>query len=103
MIGLGHYLALSAVLFAIGLTGALSRKNAVIVLIGIEIMFNAANLNLIAFWRYGKDAVALTGQMFTLFSITIAGAEAAVGLALVIAIYRHYKSIDVEQITALKG
>ena len=103
MIGLGHYLGSAAILFAIGLCGALSRKNAVIVLLGIEIMFNAANLNLIAFWRYGKDVVEATGQMFTLFSITIAGAEAAVGLALVIAIYRHYKSIDVEEITTLKG
>jgi len=96
-------LVLAAVLFAIGLMGALSRKNAVIVLLGIEIMFNAANLNLIAFWRFKAEALALTGQMFTLFSITIAGAEAAVGLALVIAIYRHYKSIDVEAMTALKG
>jgi NADH:ubiquinone oxidoreductase subunit K len=102
MIPLHYFLLLSAVLFAIGLMGALSRKNAVIVLMGIEIMMNAANLNLIAFWRY-KSPEILTGQMFTLFGITIAGAEAAVGLALVIAIFRHYKSIEVDKMESLKG
>jgi NADH-quinone oxidoreductase subunit K len=102
-IGLEHYLILSALLFAIGLLGVVTRRNAVIVLLGVEIMFNAANLSLIGFWRFRPDALAMTGQMFTLFSITIAAAEAAVGLALVIAIYRHYKSVDVEQMTTLKG
>jgi NADH-quinone oxidoreductase subunit K len=72
------------------------------VLIAIELMFNAAILNLIAFWHY-KHFAALTGQMFAIFSISIAAAESAIGLALVIAIYRHYKSVDVDEIKSLKG
>ena len=78
-----------ALLFAIGLAGALTRRNAILVLIGIELMLNAANLNLIAFWRYGPHPEALTGMMFAIFSIAVAAAEAAVGLGLVIAIHRH--------------
>lgn len=101
-IPLGHYLVLAGVLFAIGLGGALTRKNAIIVLMSIEIMFNSAILNLIAFWHYKQFAV-LTGQMFAIFAIAIAAAESAVGLALVIAVYRHYKSVDVDEMKALKG
>ena len=101
-IPLGHYLILSAILFAIGLCGALTRKNAIIVLIAIEVMFNAAILNLIAFWNYRQFAV-LTAQLFAIFAISIAAAESAVGLALVIAVYRHYKSVDVDEMTRLKG
>ena len=101
-IPLGHYLMLSGLLFAIGLGGALTRKNAIIVLIAIELMFNAAILNLIAFWHY-RHFTALTAQMFAIFAIAIAAAESAIGLALVIAIYRHYKSVDVDEITTLKG
>jgi NADH:ubiquinone oxidoreductase subunit K len=99
---LGHYLMLTALLFAIGLCGALSRKNAIIVLMGIEIMFNAGILNLVAFWHY-KLFETLNAQMFAIFAIGIAAAEAAIGLALVIAIYRHYKSVDVDEIKTLKG
>ncbi len=104
MIPLSWHLSLAALLFAIGLCAALTRRNAIIVLIGIEVMFNAANLNLIAFWKYSPHATtALTGQMFVLFTIAIAAAEAAVGLALVIAIFRHYRSVDVTQVRELKG
>ena len=100
---LSHYLLLSALLFAVGLAGALTRRNAIIVLIGIELMLNAANLNFIAFWRYGPRADALTGVLFVLFSIGIAAAEAAVGLALIIAIYRHYKTTNLDQVDSMKG
>ncbi len=103
MITLYHYLLLSALLFCIGLAGALARKNAIMVLIGVELMLNAANLNFIAFWHYGNGEDAMAGMMFALFSIAIAAAEAAVGLALVISIYRHYKSTSIEDIKSLKG
>src|ERR1051325_10667963 len=97
------YLVLSSLLFAIGLAGALTRRNAIIVLIGIELMLNAANLNFIAFWRFGPHPEALTGVMFVIFSIAVAAAEAAVGLALIIAIHRHYKTTDVTQIDSMRG
>jgi len=100
---LNGYLLLSALLFAIGLAGALTRRNAIIVLIGIELMLNAANLNFIAFWRYGPNPEALTGVMFAIFSIAIAAAEAAVGLALIIAIHRHFKTTDVGRVDRMKG
>jgi NADH-quinone oxidoreductase subunit K len=103
MTPLAAYLLLSAFLFAIGLGGVLARRNAIIVLIGIELMLNAANLNFIAFWRYGPNPEALTGIMFVLFSIGIAAAEAAVGLAIIIAVYRHYRTTNVDRITSLKG
>jgi NADH-quinone oxidoreductase subunit K len=97
------YLLLSALLFSIGLAGALTRRNAILVLIGIELMLNAANLNFLAFWRYGPTPEALTGVMFVLFAIAIAAAEAAVGLALIISIYRHYKTTNVNDVNELKG
>lgn len=100
---LHQYLLLSAMLFCIGLAGALTRRNAIIVLIGIELMLNAANLNFIAFWRFGPNPEALDGVMFVLFSIGLAAAEAAVGLALIISIYRHFKSTGVDEIDELKG
>jgi NADH:ubiquinone oxidoreductase subunit K len=100
---LAGYLILSAFLFAIGLAGALTRRNAIIVLIGIELMLNAANLNFIAFWRFSDHPEALTGIMFVIFSIGVAAAEAAVGLALIIAIYRHYKTANVDEVNSLKG
>ena len=103
MAPLDYYLILSALLFSIGLAGALARRNAIIVLVGIELMLNAANLNFIAFWRYGSHPEALTGILFVLFSIGVAAAEAAVGLALIIAIYRHIKSADLDQMNSLKG
>jgi NADH-quinone oxidoreductase subunit K len=101
-IPLGYYLFLTALLFVIGLCGALTRKNAIAVLIGIEIMFNAGILNFVVFWHY-KHFAALTGQMFAIFAIAVAAAESAIGLALVIAVYRHYRSVNVEEMTALKG
>src|SRR6478736_5982825 len=98
MTPLQGYLIISALLFAIGLAGAVTRRNAIVVLIGIELMLNAANLNFIAFWRFGPNPEALTGVVFVLFSIAVAAAEAAVGLALIISIYRHYKTSNVDRI-----
>jgi NADH:ubiquinone oxidoreductase subunit K len=103
MPALHHYLLISAALFAIGFAGALTRRNAISVLIGVELMLNAANLNFIAFWKHGPNPEAAAGVMFVLFSIAIAAAEAAVGLALIIAIYRHRKTINLDQVNALKG
>jgi NADH-quinone oxidoreductase subunit K len=103
MTSLSSYLVLSSLLFAIGLAGALTRRNAIIVLIGIELMLNAANLNFIAFWRFSEHPEALTGMMFVIFSIAVAAAEAAVGLALIITIYRHYKTTNVDEVNTLKG
>jgi NADH-quinone oxidoreductase subunit K len=93
----------SSALFCVGLIGALSRSNAILVLLGIELMLNAANLNFIAFWRYGPSPAPATGVVFVIFSIAVAAAEAAVGLALVIAIYRHQRSIRLQEATRLKG
>ena len=103
MTPLENYLLISALLFAIGLAGALTRRNAILVLVGIELMLNAANLNFIAFWRYGPNPEALTGIMFAIFSIGIAAAEAAVGLALIIAVHRHYKTTNLDQIDSMRG
>jgi NADH:ubiquinone oxidoreductase subunit K len=100
---LQHYLLVSALLFSVGLAGAITRRNAILVLIGVELMLNAANLNFIAFWRYGHNPELLTGVIFVIFSIGIAAAEAAVGLALIIAVYRHYKTIRLDRIDSLKG
>ena len=95
------YLTLSACLFAIGLYGALVRRNAVIVLIGIEIMMNAANLNFIAFARYIPEG-QLTGQLFALFGITIAAAEVAVGLAIIVAIFRVRRRLSVDDLSVMR-
>lgn len=97
------YLVVSAFLFSIGLVGALMRRNAIMILIGIELMLNAANLNFIAFWRFSPHSEALAGLMFVIFSIAVAAAEAAVGLALIIAIHRYYKTTDVTQINSMRG
>lgn len=97
------YLLVAALLFCVGLAGALIRRNAILVLVGIELMLNAANLNFIAFWRFNPNAEAIDGVMFVIFSIAIAAAEASVGLALIIAIYRHYKSSNVDDVKELKG
>ena len=96
MTPLTDYLLLSAFLFCIGLGGALSRRSAILVLIGIEIMLNAANLNFIAFWRFGPTPSALTGVMFTIFSIAVAAAEAAVGLSIILAVYRRARTTNLE-------
>src|ERR1043166_2545526 len=103
MSSLSAYLVVSAFLFAIGLVGALTRRNAILVLIGIELMLNAANLNFIAFWRFSAHPEALKGLMFVIFSIAVAAAEAAVGLALIISIYRHYRTVNVDEITEMRG
>jgi len=103
MTSLESYLLLSSLLSAVGLAGALTRRNAILVLIGIELMLNAANLNFIAFWRYGPNPAALTGVMLTIFSISIAAAEAAVGLAIILAAYRHSKTTDLDKLNLLKG
>jgi NADH:ubiquinone oxidoreductase subunit K len=100
---LSCYLLLSALLFSIGLAGALSRRSAILVLVGIELMLNAANLNLLAFWRYGPNPAALTGVMFAIFSIGVAAAEAAVGLSLILAVYRHAGTTDLNRIDSMKG
>lgn len=96
-------LLFSSALFCIGLMGALARSNAILVLLGIELMLNAANINFIAFWRYGPSPSAASGIVFVVFSIAVAAAEAAVGLALVIAIYRHRKTVRVQEANSLKG
>jgi NADH-quinone oxidoreductase subunit K len=98
-------LIFSTLLFALGLAAALARSNAILVLLGIELMLNAANINFIAFWRYLPQAGpgAHTGVVFAIFSIAIAAAEAAVGLALIIAVYRHQKTIRLEDADNLKG
>jgi NADH:ubiquinone oxidoreductase subunit K len=103
MTPLASCLLLSALLFAIGLAGALMRRNAILVLIGIELMLNAANLNFIAFWRYGTHPEVLTGVMFVIFSIGVAAAEAAVGLALIISLYRHTKTINIDEVNSMRG
>jgi NADH-quinone oxidoreductase subunit K len=101
MVPLQLYLLLAAALFCIGLFGALARRNAIGILIGIELMLNAVNINLIAFWRYVKPS-DLAGQIFALFVITLAAAEAAIGLALIIAIYRSRDTVNVEDVDLMK-
>jgi len=101
MITLNHYLLLSAILFCIGLYGALSKKNAIAILICIELMLNAVNINLVAFTKFLTPG-ELTGQIFAIFVIVVAACEVAVGLAIVIAIYRDRSSIVVENLDWLK-
>jgi len=101
MVGLEHYLILSAVLFSIGLYGALAKRNAIIILMSIELMLNAANIAMVAFSRYIVPLM-LTGQIFAIFVMVVAAAEVAVGLAIIIAIYRHRETIDATKIDLLK-
>ncbi len=96
-------LLVSAALFSVGLLAALSRRHALFILIGLEMMLAAANLNFVAFWRFAPQPAPPTGVMVAIFAIAIAAAEAAVGLALVIAVYRHYRTTDVDQLNQLKG
>ena len=96
-------LIVSAALFSIGLLAALSRRHAIFILIGIEMMLAAANLNFITFWRFSSQTQSPTGVMVAIFSIAIAAAEAAVGLALVIAVYRHYRTTNINKLDQLKG
>jgi NADH-quinone oxidoreductase subunit K len=99
-IGVGHYLTLSAILFAIGAIGVLTRKNAIIVFMAIEIMLNAANL---AFVTFAMSIGDLGGLVMVLFVIAVAAAEAAVGLAIIVAMYRHRETVNVEAFTAMRG
>src|SRR5580704_17301916 len=96
-------LVVSAALFSAGLLAVLSRRHAIFILIGIEMMLAAANLNFIAFWRFAPQPAQPTGVMVAIFAIAIAAAEAAVGLAMVIAVYRHFRSTNVDQLDRLKG
>ncbi|HET7627025.1 MAG TPA: NADH-quinone oxidoreductase subunit NuoK [Bacillales bacterium] len=98
---LPSYLILALILFCIGLYGALTKRNAVIVLICIELMLNAVNLNFVAFAKYGMTP-GIDGQVFALFIITVAAAEAAVGLAILFALYRNKSTVDVDEMNRLK-
>jgi NAD(P)H-quinone oxidoreductase subunit 4L len=100
-IGLNHFLILSAILFSIGLYGTLAKRNAVAVLMGIELMLNAVNINFVAFSKYITPG-DLTGQIFAIFVVVIAAAEVTVGLALVISIYRDRLSVNMEDFDWLK-
>ena len=101
MVPLSWYLALAAALFCIGLYGVLARKNAVAILMGIELMLNAVNINLVSFWRYLTPQV-MAGQMFTIIVLTVAASEAAVGLALIISIYRRRNSVIADDMDLMK-
>lgn len=100
-IGPVHYVVLSAVLFSIGLFGVLAKKNAIMVLICIELMLNAVNINLVAFSKY-ITPVDFTGQIFAIFVITVAAAEVGLGLAIIIAIYRNRVSVNLDDFDLLK-
>jgi len=105
MIPIEYWIIFSSLLFAIGAYGVLTRKNAIVVLMSIEVMLNAANVNLVAFSSYHTtlhgDSDA-SGQAFALFSIAIAAAEVAVGLAIILSVYRRYQTIDVDKINILR-
>ncbi len=102
MVPLWLYLAVAAALFCIGVYGVLTRRNAIAILMGIELMLNAVNINLGAFWRYGAP-MNMSGQAFAAFVFVVAAAEAAVGLAIIIAVYRHKHTVVVEDVDSLKG
>jgi NADH-quinone oxidoreductase subunit K len=101
MMPLSWLLGLSAALFSIGLFGVLSRKNAVAILLGVELMLNAVNINLVSFWRYG-DVNQFAGQVFAIIVFAVAAAEVAVGLALVISVYRQRNTVIADEIDMLK-
>ena len=101
MLPLSWLLSLSAALFCIGLFGVLSRKNAVAILLGVELMLNAVNINLVSFWRYG-NVNQLAGQVFAIIVFAVAAAEVAVGLALVISVYRQRNTVIADEIDMMK-
>ncbi len=101
MIPLSWYLILAAALFSIGLFGVLARRNAVAILLGVELMLNAVNINLVSFWRYG-DISLMAGQVFAIIVFAVAAAEVAVGLALVISVYRRRNTVVAEDLDLLK-
>ena len=100
-VGLGHFLAVAAVLFVLGVSGILlNRKNVIVILMSVELMLLAVNLNLVAFSAHLAD---LTGQVFTMMVLTVAAAEAAIGLAIVVVYFRNRGTIEVDDISTLKG
>ncbi len=100
-VGLGHYLTVSAILFTLGIFGIfLNRKNLIVIMMSIELMLLAVNINMVAFSAYLND---LVGQVFTMLILTVAAAEAAIGLAIVVVFYRNKRSIEVEDINEMKG
>ena len=101
--GLRHFLVLGSILFAMGMYGVLSRRNAIGILLSIELMLNGVNVLMVAFSRYLISDQELAGQMFAIFIITQAAAEAAVGLAIIIAIYRQRRTVQVDQLDLMKG
>jgi NADH-quinone oxidoreductase subunit K len=101
MVGLGHYLTVGAALFVIGIFGIfLNRKNVIVILMSIELMLLAVNITLVSFSAYKGD---LTGQVFTMFVLTVAAAEAAIGLAILVVFFRNRGTIDVEDVNVMKG
>jgi len=101
MVPLTWYLGVAAILFCVGVFGVLMRRNAIAILMAIELMLNAVNINLVAFWRYLQPD-KMTGQVFAAFVFIVAAAEAAVGLALIISVYRNRSTVDVENVDLLK-
>ena len=101
MIPLSWFLYLSAALFSIGLFGVLARRNAIAILLGVELMLNAVNINLVAFWRYG-DTTVMAGQVFAIIVFAVAAAEVAVGLALVISVYRRRNTVIADELDLMK-
>lgn len=102
MIPLSWYLYLSAALFSIGLFGVLARRNAIAILLGVELMLNAVNVNLVAFWRYSSNPALMDGQVFAIIVFAVAAAEVAVGLALVISVYRRRNTVIADEIDLMK-
>lgn len=101
IVGLTHYVVLSSTLFCVGIFGVLTRRNAIAILMSIELMFNAVNINFVAFSKFVTPG-EFVGQIFAIFVITIAAAEATVGLAIVLLIYRNFKGINVDNINLMK-
>ncbi len=101
-ISIEHFLIVSAILFGIGLWIALSKRNAIMILMGIEIMLNAVNLTLVAFSRFIQSPNPIAGHVFVIFILTVAAAEASVALAMVVSVYRNRGTIDIDQIDLLK-
>ena len=103
-IGLPHFLTISAILFSLGLYGIITRRNAVMMLMGIELVLNAANINFVAFSRYGPGATSgvMTGQVASVFVIVLAACEAAVALAIVLNIYKRFNTINVDEVDMLR-
>jgi NADH-quinone oxidoreductase subunit K len=99
-VSLNHYLVLSAILFSIGILGVLTRKNAIVILMSIELMLNAVNLDFVAFSRYGGN---IDGQAMVFFVMTIAAAEAAVGLAIAVAVFKRFREVNISKFENLKG